>query len=393
VFHQDLNADGMIGLTTTAIESSGSISLTEVGNNFYFYNSGGSGPSFNFGGAPFVAGEFGAWTPIGGEQIAGGGYDIAFKVPGADQYTVWTTDSNGNFLSALVGTVSGTSSALESLESVFHQDLNGDGVIGLTTTAIESSGSTSLTEVGNNFYFYNSGGSGPSFNFGGAPFVAGEFGAWTPIGAEQISSGGYEIAWKVPGADQYTVWTTDSNGNFLSALFGTVSGTSSALESQEPLFHQDLSGDGLIGLPSFINPAFAATDIQILANYSLDNFKFADDGSGGSAVYAQVGSSQPPVLGNVASIQVAGNNGTAAGQDIFVFAPNFGHVILANFASATDSIQIGKTAFANIGELFATTHNYSQGNAVITDAAHDAITIQNATTAQLLAVHWDFHFV
>ena len=36
---------------------------------------------------------------------------------------------------------------------------------------------------------------------------------WTPIGAEQTASG-YEVAWKVTGADQYTVWNTDSSGNY-----------------------------------------------------------------------------------------------------------------------------------------------------------------------------------
>ncbi len=43
----------------------------------------------------------------------------------------------------------------------------------------------------------------------------GQFGAWAPIGAEQ-TAGGYEVAWKVPGADQYTVWNADSNGNYVS---------------------------------------------------------------------------------------------------------------------------------------------------------------------------------
>ena len=46
-------------------------------------------------------------------------------------------------------------------------------------------------------------------------YVAGQFGAWAPIGAEQTASG-YEVAWKVTGADQYTVWNTDSSGNYLS---------------------------------------------------------------------------------------------------------------------------------------------------------------------------------
>ena len=57
--------------------------------------------------------------------------------------------------------------------------------------------------------------SGPSLKFGGADYVAGQFGAWAPIGAEQTASG-YEVAWKIAGADQYTVWTTDSSGNYLS---------------------------------------------------------------------------------------------------------------------------------------------------------------------------------
>ena len=55
---------------------------------------------------------------IGAEQVAGGGYDVALKVTGADQYTVWTTDGNGNYVSALFGVVSGSSTALELVESI-----------------------------------------------------------------------------------------------------------------------------------------------------------------------------------------------------------------------------------------------------------------------------------
>ena len=75
--------------------------------------------------------------------------------------------------------------------------------------------------------------------------------AWAPIGAEQTATG-YEVAWKVTGADQYTVWNTDSSGNYISNIVGVVSGTSSALESLEPSFHQDFNGDGMIGLTTVI---------------------------------------------------------------------------------------------------------------------------------------------
>ena len=46
-----------------------------------------------------------------------------------------------------------------------------------------------------------------------------------------------------------TVWSTDSNGNYISNIIGQVSGTNTALEALEPIFGQDLNGDGVIGLP------------------------------------------------------------------------------------------------------------------------------------------------
>ena len=265
-FHQDLNGDGAIGPptssppTTTVIEAFGSTTLTEVGTNFYLDDSTGAGPSLKYQGVDFVAGAFGQWAPIGAEQTASG-YEVALKVTGADQYAVWNTDSNGNFASIALNTVSGTSAALESIESSFHQDLNGDGAIGPppssppTTTVIEAFGSTTLTETGNNFYLDNSSGVGPSLKYQGVDVVAGQFGQWTPIGAEQTASG-YEVALKVTGADQYTVWNTDSNGNYVSNAFGTVSGTSAALESIETSFKQDLNGDGAIGSPPPSAPQF-----------------------------------------------------------------------------------------------------------------------------------------
>ena len=56
------------------------------------------------------------------------------------QYTVWSTDSNGNYLSNVIGAVSGNSLALETLETTFNQDLNGDGTTGVTKVAIQTDG-------------------------------------------------------------------------------------------------------------------------------------------------------------------------------------------------------------------------------------------------------------
>nr|WP_248889609.1 hypothetical protein [Bradyrhizobium japonicum] len=205
-----------------------------------------------------MSGQFSPWAPIGAEQTASG-FDFAWKMPGIDNYTVWSTDANGNYLTNLTQIVSGSSAALESLETTFHQDLNGDGTIGLLTTTLESFGSTSLLQVGTT---YELGSSGPILKYNGAAVVSGQFSPWAPIGAEQTASG-FDFAWKMPGTDNYTVWGTDANGNYLTNLTQIVSGSSAALESLETTFHQDLNGDGTIGLPAHISPSFTLIDFHL----------------------------------------------------------------------------------------------------------------------------------
>ncbi len=108
---------------------------------------------------------------------------------------------------------------------------------------------TSLTDIANHYYLLDSTSTGPSLKYGGADYVVGQFGAWTPIGAEKTATG-YEVAWHNTSTGQYTVWSTDSNGNYVSNIVAVGSGTSVALESIESSFHQDLNGDGTIGLPA-----------------------------------------------------------------------------------------------------------------------------------------------
>ena len=115
---------------------------------------------------------------------------------------------------------------------------------------IEAIGSTSLVANGSNYFLEPKGGSAVELKFQGAPVVAGQFtlsgGTWVPIGAEPTANG-YEVAWKVTGANEFTVWYTDKSGNYLSNV-GVLSGTSATLESFETSFQQDLNGDGLIGI-------------------------------------------------------------------------------------------------------------------------------------------------
>jgi serralysin len=238
------------------IQTDGTTALTEVGNNYYLYTNG-SGPSLKFGGSPVTTGEFGTWNMIGAVAITGGngsiaGYDVAWHDSSSGLYVVWDTDSNGNYLSNLVSSVPGNNASLESLETTFNQDLNGDGTIGLPKVVIQTDGTTALTEIGNAYYLYTNG-LGPSLKFGGSPVTTGEFGTWNMIGAVAITGGngsiaGYDVAWHDSSSGLYVVWDTDSNGNYLSNLIPAVPGNSSALESLETTFNQDLNGDGTIGI-------------------------------------------------------------------------------------------------------------------------------------------------
>src|SRR5258708_2285168 len=161
------------------IEAQGSTSLAQVADEYFLYPVGGSSrPALSYNGAPVLVGELESWTLIDAETAVRS-YEVAWKLTGADQYTVWATDSSGNVLSNPTGgVVSGGSAALQSLEPSFHQDLNGDGVTGPHTTVIEAQGSTSLVQVADEYFLYPVGGSsGPALSYNGAPVTVGEFGA------------------------------------------------------------------------------------------------------------------------------------------------------------------------------------------------------------------------
>jgi hypothetical protein len=133
-------------------------------------------------------------------------------------------------------------------------------------------------------------------------------------------------------------------------------------------------------------------DLNFAGTYSQTNFKFADDGSGGTIVY------DPPTTGQSSShgmalgyarSQAAGDSSVtpsvAAGHDSFVFAPNFNQATPANFALEADTIQFNRAALANV--------NDTHGNAVITDFAHETLTIQDVTAAPFHVHQHDFYFM
>ena len=263
------------------------------------------------GGTPITVGQYAGWSLIGAEQIAGG-YEVAWESASTGQFTVWGTDTNGRQVSNLTGgNVLGSSAALESIETSFHQDLNGDGSIGLAATTIESFGSTSLVVIGNDYYFWsNSTGTGPELTYGGAPITVGEYAGWSLIGAEQIA-GGYEVAWESASTGQFTVWGTDTNGKQVSNLTGgNVLGGSAALESIETSFHQDLNGDGSIGLAATTIESFGGTSLVVIGN---DYYFWSNStGTGPELTYGGA----PITVGEYAGWSLVGAEQIAGGYEV-----------------------------------------------------------------------------
>jgi hypothetical protein len=189
----------------------------------------------------------------------------------------------------------------------------------------------------------------------GAPVAQGQIAAWAPIGAEQTATG-YEVAWKNGSADQYTVWNTDSSGNYLSNAIATVSGSSAALESLETSFHQDLNRDGTIGVPA-----------------------------------SQVASPQ--------TVPAA-----TANSDTFIFRPGLGTQLVTN-ASTTATFELdGFSSVASDAQLSALLHDAQAGltqtlfqptpdghDTVLDFGNHDSVTLLGIALATLHASNFIIH--
>jgi hypothetical protein len=171
----------------------------------------------------------------------------------------------------------------------------------------------------------------------------------------------------------------------------------------------DSYSNGILTVSDGTNTA----NLHFTGTYSLDNFKFASDGNGGTIVYdpptasAQT-TTEPATVDNDVSqdgISVinpaAAPSGTtitassadqtqtgAGSNDTFAFAPGFGHDTITNFQPTTDVLQIDHSV-----ALLAATQDDGHGNVVITAGPHDTITLQHVTLTQLQAHQGDFHII
>ena len=188
--------------------------------------------------------------------------------------------------------------------------------------------------------------------------MPGQFGAAVvPIGVEATASG-YEVAWKVMGTDVYSVWATDKNGNYTSNIIGNASGTSTTLESIESSFHQDLNGDGYLGL-------------------------VLDGHVGGQTLTATGGATT--LIGGPNDVLNGG-----AGADTFVFPANFGSNTVNNFTPGTDALQFSQSMFATVAAVLNDAQQVGS-NVVITHDPQNVVTLHNTQLSNLHAS--DIHIV
>ena len=394
-FQQDLNKDGTIGLkATTVIESNGATSLWLVGTAYVV---GATGPTLRYQNATVTAGQFGAIAPIAAEQTSTG-YEVAWKVTGAEQYIVWNTDANGNYTSGATGLVSGTDPSLELLEPSFQQDLNGDGTIGLKLThVIHASSTTILGIVGTTYVLQGNGANIATLQDQGVPVTVGEFDTWTPIGAAQVSTG-YEVAWKHGTADEYVVWNTDFTGNFVSTPTNVVTGKDAALESLEPSFQQDLNGDGTIGIPSSSGAGVGGSATLYSPVAYLEDIARNPGGelpASSNTASASSGLSAP-ALSFIGTPEAVTLNPTGA-EVVYTLQPYSGVDLITGFTYGIDILRIDMVGAANgILQAFDTSVGGVHAIALAsgTDLAHGVVLLNmtgtGETAANLLASHTTF---
>ena len=343
----------------TDTNSLGSTSLATLGGNYFLFAAGTtSGPELQYGGAPVTAAS-GNWAPIGAVQTASG-YDIAWQLGETNTYTVWTTDSNGNYIANAIGAVSGNSYALELFDTIFNQDLNGDGFIGLYAA--------------------------PGTRMHIRQPLAGTSGAAT-IGAH--------AALEISGSDSATVTFAASTGmlkidrpsSFTAQIFGfTGDGTLSGSDQI------DLKGINFSTVQdSYANGVLTVTDgthsatLSFQGTYTLSNFEFANDGNGGTIIY------DPPVLpsssqdatafGSSATSATIGNDATletpANAPESVKFTGSKGMLILDSPASASQPLNfkqaVSSFAFDSKTTLgYAANGNNTEGTLSLSDGVPTA---------------------
>jgi hypothetical protein len=182
------------------------------------------------------------WSAVAA-AASGEGYDLYWRNLKSGEAARWQLDGSGRyqtgaFLSA---------SELIAEEVGLQADLNGDAIIGPTSTTIESQGNASLLRQSDGLAAVRSHGSvDPVIS----PFGLGVGDAsqeWQMLAAETVE-GENQILWRNNLSNSLHVWTLNASWSWQSSSAMINPSTAAAL-GLETSFQIDLNGDRLIGSP------------------------------------------------------------------------------------------------------------------------------------------------
>jgi hypothetical protein len=380
--------------TPSPIANNGTTTLDAVGNLFELIpTAGGTGPLLELNGSAVQAGQFGAagWTPVAAKQT-GDGYEVAFS--GANgEYVVWNVNTQGDFTSNATGVVSAGSATIEGVEANFGENFGAGTPATPTPIAINGTNNGMLDLVGN-LYELNPSGGGPLLELNGSAVAAGSLGSWTPIGAEQTSTG-YEVAFSQPGADgvtQYTVWNTDSAGDYTSSALGVVSGPSFPLEDLDPATDSNGAtgfGENLNGAPSLSTLLDTSTALNGTLNLSSQTQNVTVDlgvntaSATGSGLDISSSSSSPTFSGTPFAITL---NSSAHEIVEYGLSPSSGIETIANFVLGQDELNIGLRGGASSLEFADMTVNGAAAVGIFNsaDPSHGVVLLNVGVSAHAL---------
>jgi hypothetical protein len=256
----------VIPSTVTVIESAGEVTLRYDGSGILQAN--GTPITFDSGPANYQGLVAGGWTPMAAD-VDGDQKTVVLKHSSGALYFIrlddsWVQTGSDSW------TPSGTAEFFAA-ETLFGVDFDGDGVIGIALTTLESAGSVQLAVAGGYLWAVESPAVRRPISANGVQYNSQTLAAagWTPVAADvqngtntlvlRHSSGGLSFlrmnaSWVETGADS---WTPAGTAEFFAA---------------ETQFGVDFNGDSVIGL--------AATSLETAGNVTLavaGGYLWADD--------------------------------------------------------------------------------------------------------------------
>jgi predicted extracellular nuclease len=216
----------VVGLSLNApvvIESAFSSQLVTVNNKYFAYDPlPNRFTNIKYAGVNVGTDSYQGWSVIGAESIGTDSAKVIWKST-SGLYWYSTNSDNGGIVTNIIP-----------YENEFQQDFNGDGVIGATSSTIESAGTTKLSIDNNGRYVANNGG---LFDVGILyslkPVGLNDFPGWSVIGAE-ITDGEVKSMWKSTSG-LYWYSTNSDNGGIVADV-----------TTYEFTFQQDFDQDGFI---------------------------------------------------------------------------------------------------------------------------------------------------